>query len=551
MWHRVTGLGKPWISGIAVLVLLAGLSAPLGAGPPAQARGAAGPTQGGILTQGFKDDLATLDPAIGYDWDNWPAEKMVFDGLLDYTEGTTIVPRLVTSMPLISRDGRVYTFTLRKGVRFHNGRELIAADVAYTINRVLDPKTKSPGQSFFLAIAGAADVAAGKAKTARGVTVLDRYRVRFTLTQPDVTFLNVLAMNFAYIVPREVVLKEGAAFGHAPVGTGPFVFKGWVAGQKITFARNPHYFLAGTPRLDGVTLQIGLDPSVALLRLQSGQLDLLGDPVPGADFISIRNDPKYASQLVKYVAAETSYLTMNTGVAPFDNVKVRQAVNMAINKTRIVRILNGRGQVANQILPPLMPGYDPTYKGYAYNPAAARALLAQAGFAHGFSTQLYVLNVDPQPRIAQSFQNDLAQVGIKVSVVPLASATLIEQASTPKKTPMVWSGGLAWLQDFPDPSDFYGPILSCDSAVQGGWNWAFFCNKQLDAQGASLKAITDAPARLKGYHALFSAVMAQAPWVPVNNDVHYVLHGPKLYGAPTDFIHNVHGFFYERMWKQP
>jgi ABC-type transport system substrate-binding protein len=393
-------------------------------------------------------------------------------------------------------------------------------------------------------------VANGKAKTASGIQVLGRYTIRFTLTQPDVTFLNVMAMNFAYLVPKEVVAAEGANFGHKPLGTGPFILKQWIPGQKIVFVRNPHYFLQGVPYLDGVTLLIGLDPEVALLRLQSGELDLLGDPIPGADFVRIRDDPRYKDALVRYVQPETTYLTLNTQMKPFDDVRVRRAINMAIDKERVVRIRSGRGVVANQILPPLMPGYDPSYRGYPHDPAQARKLLAEAGYPHGFSTQIYVLNVDPQPRIAQSFQHDLAAIGIKASVVPLASATLIDQASTPHKTPMVWSGGEAWLQDFPDPSDFYGPILSCASAVRGGWNWAFFCDKKLDVLAAKLKGMTDRAARLAGYRQLYRQVMAQAPWVPVDNDVAYVMHSPHIHGAATDFAHNVHTFFYERLWKK-
>jgi oligopeptide transport system substrate-binding protein len=540
------------LTGILCLILLIVLpSTLLSASGNAQARGRAAdtPVRGGILTQAFQNDLATLDPAIGYDWSNWPVEKMVFDGLLDYNEGTTIEPRLAASMPTISKDGRSYTFNLRRGVLFQNGRELTADDVAYTINRVLDPKTKSPGQSFFFSIAGSQDVAAGKAATASGIKVLSKYAIRFTLTQPDTTFLNVMAMNFAYIVPKEVVAKEGAGFGHAPVGTGPFILKQWTSGQKIVFVRNPHYFYEGLPYLDGVTLLIGLAPEVALLRLESGQLDMLADPIPAAEFVSILHDPKYAGNLVRYVQPETTYLTMNTQIAPFNNVKVRQAINMAIDKTRVVQLSAGRGEVANQILPPLMPGYDPSYKGYAYNPTAAKALLAQAGYPHGFSTQLYVLNVDPQPRIAQSFQRDLAQIGITVSILPLASATLVEQAGTPKKAAMVWSGGEAWLQDFPDPSDFYGPILGCDSAVQGGWNWAFFCDKKLDTLAAQLKEMPDNASRFAGYKKLYSAVMAEAPWVPVINNVAYAMHAASIHGKATDFQHNVHTFFYERLWK--
>ena len=549
LWHFSIKRGPAWRPVLLLAALLTALIAPWGAVHAATHVGLA-PIHGGVLTQGFQNDLATLDPAIGYDWNNWPAEKMVFDGLLDYNEGTTIVPRLAASMPAITNGGRTYTFTLRRGVRFQNGREVTASDVAYTINRVLNPKTASPGQSFFLLIDGAQDVAGGKAKTASGIQVVDRYTIRFTLAQPDVTFLNVMAMNFAYVVPREVVEKEGSSFGHHPVGTGPFILKQWIAGQKLVFVRNPHYFISGMPYLDGITFLIGLAPEVALLRLQSNELDMLADPIPGADFVRIRDDPRYKDQLVRYVQPETSYITLNTQMKPFNDVRVRQAINMAIDKQRIVRIRNGRGVIANQILPPLMPGYDASYRGYPYDPAQARKLLAAAGYPNGFSTQLYVLNVEPQPRIAESFQHDLNAIGIKVSLVPLASAEVINQAGTPHKTPMVWSGGLGWLQDFPDPSDFYGPVLSCASAVQGGWNWPFLCDKKLDAQAARLKGMTDRAARLAGYRALYRAAMAEAPWVPVNNDVAYVMHGPLVHGNATDFAHNVHTFFYERLWKQ-
>jgi ABC-type transport system substrate-binding protein len=503
----------------------------------------------GVLTQGFKNDLATLDPAIGYDYNNWPAEKMVFDGLLDYNEGTDLQPRLAAKMPSISGGGKVYTFTLRHGVHFTNGRELVASDVAYTINRVLDPQTKSPGASFYGSISGAPAVMAGKAKTARGVQVVNKYTIRFVLSRPDVTFLNEMAMNFAYIVPKEVVQKAGSTFGHKPVGTGPFLLKQWTLGQKLVFVRNKNYFMQGVPKLDGVTFLIGLDPEVALLRVERGELDMLGDPIPGPDFIRIKNDSKFANQLVSGVDPETSYITLNAHIKPFNNVKVRLALEYAIDKQRIVKILNGRGIVANQVLPPTMAGYDSSYKGYTYDPALAKQLLAKAGYPHGFSTTLYTLNVDPQPRIAQSFQQDLAQVGVKVRIVPLASATIINTASTPNKAPMVWSGALAWTEDFPDPSDFYSSILSCSSAVQGGWNWPFLCDKSLDSEADRLLGMSNRSARLAGYKDLFRKVMALGVWIPIDNDVRYILHTPQVHGQPHDFVHYVHTFFYERISK--
>jgi ABC-type transport system substrate-binding protein len=114
---------------------------------------------------------------------------------------------------------------------------------------------------------------------------------------------------------------------------------------------------------------------------------------------------------------------------------------------------------------------------------------------------------------------------------------------------MVWSGALAWTEDFPDPSDFYSSILSCSSAVQGGWNWPFMCNKSLDVQADRLLGMTNRPARLAGYKSLFRKVMTQAVWIPVNNDVRYILHTPQVHGQPHDFVHYVHTFFYERISK--
>ncbi|MBX5476919.1 MAG: ABC transporter substrate-binding protein, partial [Clostridia bacterium] len=161
------------------------------------------------MTIAYKDDLATLDPAIGYDWTNWPAEKMVFDALLDYDDTTNLVPGLAESLPEVSPDATTWTFHLRKGVKFQNGREVTADDVAYTITRVLDPKTKSPGSGFYTGIEGAQDFVDGKATSVSGIKVLDKYTVQFKLSAPDVTFGNKMALNFAFIVPKEEVQKWG------------------------------------------------------------------------------------------------------------------------------------------------------------------------------------------------------------------------------------------------------------------------------------------------------------------------------------------------------
>ena len=251
-----------------------------------------------------------------------------------------------------------------------------------------------------------------------------------------------------------------------PVGTGAFKMTDWTLGQRLVLEKNPDYWHEGVPNFDKVTFEFGQEPSVALLRLQKGEVDVLGDGIPPAQFLEVKDDPQYAGQIVEGGQLHTGYVTMNVKTKPFDDVRVRRAVNMAINKDRIVRIINNRAVPANQPLPPSMPGYIKDYKGYAYDPEGAKKLLAEAGLADGFSTELYVYNTDPNPRIAQAIQQDLAAIGIKAEIKSLAQAAVIA-AGGDGSAPMIWSGGMAWIADFPDPSNFYGPILGCGGAVAG------------------------------------------------------------------------------------
>src|SRR5437867_566149 len=339
---------KTLFCGLIILMTLLAACGGVPAAPATQNAGSAGtPQKGGSMIIAYKDDLATLDPAIGYDWTNWPAIKMVFDGLLDYDSGTTLKPRIAEEMPKVSDDGTVYTFKLRKGVKFSNGREFTADDVVYTITRVLDPKTGSPGAGFFVGIKGAQDFIDGKATSVEGIKALDPNTVEFTLSAPDVTFLNKMAINFSFIVPKEEVEKAGENFGHAPVGTGPFTLKEWKSGESLTFERNPNYFYQGLPYLDSITIQVGVAPDVALLRLEKGEIQMMGDPPPGADWARITSDAAWAKRIEKQPQVNTTYIAINTTMPPFDNLKVRQALNYAIDKQRIVQLLNGRATVAN------------------------------------------------------------------------------------------------------------------------------------------------------------------------------------------------------------
>ena len=499
--------------------------------------------QGGQMVVTYKDDVSTLDPAIGYDWQNWSMIKSLFDGLMDYEPGTSTLRKDLAEDYTISDDGKTFTFKLRKGVKFHNGREMTAEDVKYSLDRVTNPATQSPGAGFFGSIKGFDKMADGSAKSLEGVTVVDPYTIKFELTRPDATFLHVMAINFSFVVPKEEVEKWGADFGKHPVGTGAFKLGEWTLGQKLVFERNKDYWNAGLPKLDQITFEVGQEPVVALLRLQKGEVDVAGDGIPPAKFLEVKNDPTYAKLIVEGGQLHTGYVTMKTTMKPFDNVKVRQAVNMAINKDRIIRIINGRAVPANQPLPPTMPGFAKDFEGYKYDVEGAKRLLAEAGLADGFETELYVYNTDPQPRIAQAIQQDLAAIGIKAEIKSLAQANVIAAGGEPDQAPMVWSGGMAWIADFPDPSNFYGPILGCSGAVKGGWNWSYYCNKALEERATAADSITD-PAkkaeREEAWRSIFLDIMKDAPWAPVFNEQRFTIRSERLGGPDAIFVDPVH-----------
>ena len=193
------------------------------------------------------------------------------------------------------------------------------------------------------------------------------------------------------------------------------------------------------------------------------------------------------------------------------NVKVRQAINHAVDKANLVRIQNGRGGPSTCILPPPMAGYDPSCDPYPHDIDKAKALMKEAGYEAGFKTTLYTYTDDTVKAQTEAIQQDLAQIGITVDIVQQEFSVLLGTIQTPHQAPLVYIG---WFQDFPDPSDFIDPILSCATAVKGGANSAWYCNKEIDAASAAALAEQDDAKRLSMYQDIQKRIMADAPWVP-------------------------------------
>jgi len=566
--HSARSSGRASTLAVAV-VLLASACTPAASTAPTSPAGTTGPVttegpggtpgipSGGTLSIGWNGEIQWLDPAVGYDVTSWPAERLVFEGLLDYDDGVNLVPLLADGMPTESADGKSYTFKLHTGVNFVKPdgsvlRPMTADDVAYSITRNMNPNLKpspSPvGTGFFGNIVGAADVLAGTATTATGIKVIDPATIEFDLVKADPTFLNVLATPFGSIVPKELAGEDSTAFSAAPVGTGPFLLKSYTKGQGASFVRNPAYWQPGLPHLDAIDYRTGQDDNAMLQQIEAGTLDLMGDPFPPAQFTDVTTNPEFSSQVQHTTLANVDYVFMDTQQAnggPFSKLAVRQAVNYVIDKDAILQITHGAGQAASCIYPPVLPGYDANCNPYPRDVEKAKQLMKDAGYEAGFDTKFYTDTTDPDPQIGASIQQDLASIGIRTEIVSQEFATFLNTIETPHAAPMGWVG---WFQDYPDPSDFIEPTLTCATAVPGGANAALYCNPAVDALMAQAKGEVDKTKRLQEYQQIQTMIMADAPWAPFRHQEWYTLVGKRVGGFA---IHPVWQYNVRALWINP
>ena len=516
------------------------------------------PVSGGTLLTSFKDDLKTLDPAIGYDTDSWLIERAIYNGLLDYKGFTTqLQPDIAAAMPVVSPDGKTYTFKLRQGVKFSNGRTVTADDFKYSWERMLDPKTAGPMTSgpFWGSVHGAQDFFNGAATSVSGFKVIDASTIEIDLDTPNQSFLNIIAMPFGFVIPKEAVAAAGSDYAHKPVGTGPFVLDKWTPGQLIVLKKNPNYF--GTkPYLDELDAQIGVTPEVGYLRLQNNQIDIVQPDVtiPSAQYIQLSANPSWKNRILKSPNVDIWYLAMNANMKPFDNKLVRQAFNYTVNKANQIKILNGRGVVNNGIQAPAMPGYVPNYNplgldANGQNIQKAKDLLKQAGYdaSHPFPAQdlVYAKASADSDRLAASIQQDFQQVGITLNLKGLAFNAFLDITGKPNATALSYNG---WFQDFPDPSDFIDPILSCAAAnvTANGGNVAFFCDQAADKLADQARGDTNSAERLKLYQQFQDIIVTQDfPWVPMYSTVQTAVAAPRVHGFQ---IHPVWLFVATGIW---
>lgn len=445
--------------------------------------------------------------------------ETLFERLVAFAPGSTeIVPALAESWE-IADDGLSYTFTLRKGVKFHANKDFTpsrafnADDVLWSFQRQLDPV--HPWHKLSLRGFPYAE-AMGLAQLIERVEKLDEHRVRFVLRHPEAPFLANLAMGFASIYSAEYadhLLAAGTPerLNNVPIGTGPFIFERYAKDAQVRFRGNPDYW-GGAPKVERLILAITPEPNVRQQRLKAGDCRIALYPRPVA-IPALKADPQL--QVLELDSLLTAYIGINTRHPPLDDVRVRQALNLAFDKAAYIRAQYGEGNATPAVAPypATLWGHDETLQDWPHDPERARQLLAEAGHADGFALSIWTRPgggpTNPNPGIgAQMLQADLAAIGIRSDIRVFEWGELIKRAKNGEHD-LVFMG---WAGDNGDPDNFLTPNLSC-AAAESGENQAGWCDKAFDALITQARREPEQSKRAALYRQALAIFHEQAPWI--------------------------------------
>jgi len=451
----------------------------------------------------------------------------MFNRLVEFEIGTTnIVPALAESWT-VAPDGKAYTFKLRKGVKFHSNanfkptRDFNADDVLFSWNRMADEHhpfhTMTAGQTFSYYD----DM--GMKNIVDRVDKIDDYTVRFVLKRSEAPFLADMAMDFASILSKEyfeTMMKKGTpnAADVYPIGTGPFEFVSYQKDAIIRYKAFDKYW-GGRPKIDNLVYAITRDATARYAKLKTGECQVMAFPKP-ADLDAMKQDPALALQQKE--GLNIGYIAFNVEKKPFDDKRVRQALNYATNKEAILKaVYQGNGKVAKNPIPPILWGYNDAVQDYPYDPAKAKELLAQAGHPNGFDVDLWYLPVtrpyNPDgKRMAELIQADWAKVGVRAKLVTYEWAEYRKRAKGGEHQVVMFG----WSGDNGDPDNFFVPLLGCE-AVKGGGNNARWCNKAFEDLVIKAAQTPKQADRAKLYEQAQVIVHDEAPWIPIAHSVRF------------------------------
>lgn len=463
---------------------------------------------GETLVFGRGADAVRLDPADVTDGESVKVLTNVFEGLVQFKENSTEVGPALATAWRVSNEGKVWEFKLRKGVKFHDGTDFTADDVVFTFKRQMNKD--NPYHKGDFAYWGY------MYSFVKDVEKINDYQVKFKLTRSYAPFIYNMACFPAFIVSEEAMKKKGVEhFRTNPVGTGPFAFVNWEHGSQISLKANKDYW-DGRPYLDKVVFKVVPENTTRVMGLKGGDLDLIDNFGP-QNVPTIRDDKNI--KLLSQPGMNVAYLAMNQLHKPFDNKKVRQAINWAIDKKAIIEgIYNNLAAPAKNPMPPTLWGYNNWVTDYGYDLKKAKELLKEAGYDDGFEIDLWYPN-NPRPympdgkRVAQAMQSNLKDIGIEVELVTYDWASYLDKTENGEHDMCL----LGWIGDNGDPDNFIYVLLDQDNATLGSaGNVAFYNSYLLHNILIQAQETTAGKQQRAGmYKAAQHVIQDDAPWVPI------------------------------------
>ena len=482
----------------------------------------------GYLVAALNADIQTAD--VQKTSKDYEVPFNIFDRLVDVevdADGNSkIVPSLAESWD-ISDDGLEYTFHLRQGVKFHNGNDFTAEDVAYTFHRMLTVEG-GVNTEFIDQIKGADELLAGETDTLEGVEVVDDYTIKVTLKEPFAGFLASISSPGVSIYDSEATEAAGDQFGMDPamtVGTGPFEFSSWSFNNQLVLTRNEDYW-KGASGLPGVVIKIIPDTETQSMMFESGELDIL-DLDYAADSVD-RFTETYPDQIVQGPRVGIVYFTMNFNKEPFQDVRVRKAVQMSIDRQAILDALyGGRGQVEQGIFPHGLIGFNPVQEEIKYDPEAAKALLAEAGYADGFDMEIAADSSasDTMTMALEIVSDQLAEVGIRAEIKNYDESTWLET----RKSGELGSFMSTWSADYNDPDNFIYTFFGNEEKTR--IRSINYPDTEVMERVAKARTIVNEDERLAEYKALEEKIIHEdAAWVPMFSRLHLFAVSKRVQG---------------------
>lgn len=509
--------------------LIQGVQNPGGTTPPGT-----GPrvSREGTLTL-LGGDPPTLDPATSGDATSATYIVEIFSGLLTLDRDLRVIPDLAERWD-VSADGKTYTFTLRRDAKFHDGKPVKASDFKYSWERTANPRTLSPTADTYLGdIVGVSDVLAGRAQQISGVRVIDDTTLQVTIDEPKAYFLAKLTYPTSFVVDRENIERGGRTWTDRPNGTGPFKLREWRKGQNIILERNENWF-RGAPSLRQVNYI--LSGGSAITMYENDEIDATVFGILDAERIL---DPSPNNRLLREVVRDkdgqpgvamlsTFYITYNVTKPPFDDVKIRQAMNYAVDKDRIISVVLRNMDIrADGILPPGMPGFNPQLRTYRFDPATARRLVSESRYPDlsRFDITLTTVGAGANPaRYIQALTEMWkTHIGLDAKIEQVEWATFLDDQYAKKYT---FFEGPGWIADYPDPQNFLD-ILFFSRSQQ---NHTGYANPEVDRLLLQARVERDQNVRMRLYQQVEQLIMDDAVWIPIFHEKQFWLVKPWVKG---------------------